>query len=45
MEAAGIGTVMSAFGTSVERIEVNFTNPDPALGDKRSTVAGGPHPS
>ena len=36
MEAAGIGTVITAFGPGVERIMINFTNPDPALGDKRS---------
>ena len=41
MEAAGKGKVISAFGTLVERLLVNFTNPDPALGDKRSTLAGG----
>jgi peptide/nickel transport system substrate-binding protein len=44
MEAAGKGKIVSAFGTSVERLMVNFTNPDPALGDKRGTVEGGPHP-
>lgn len=44
MEAAGKGEIISAFATSVERILVNLTNPDPALGDKRSTVEGGPHP-
>ncbi len=44
MAAAGKGEVISAFGTSVERLMVNFTNPDPKLGDKRSTVEGGPHP-
>jgi peptide/nickel transport system substrate-binding protein len=44
MESAGKGTVVSAFGTSVERMMVNMTNPDPALGDKRATVEGGPHP-
>ncbi|SEA01547.1 peptide ABC transporter substrate-binding protein [Rubrimonas cliftonensis] len=37
MEAAGRGKVVVAFATSVERIHVNFTNPDPALGpDERS---------
>ncbi len=36
MEAAGEGTVVSAFGGNVERILINFTNPDPALGDMRS---------
>lgn len=44
MAAAGKGTVVSAFGTGVERMMVNLTNPDPALGDKRSTLEGGPHP-
>ena len=44
MEANGIGTVVTAFGTSVERLHINQTNPDPALGDMRSTVEGGPHP-
>ncbi|MCY4463739.1 MAG: peptide ABC transporter substrate-binding protein [Albidovulum sp.] len=43
MEAAGKGTVVSSFGTLVERIMVNLTNPDPALGDERSTAAH-PHP-
>jgi peptide/nickel transport system substrate-binding protein len=43
MEAAGKGTVVSAFGTLVERIMVNQTNPDPALGDERATIAH-PHP-
>jgi len=36
MEKAGKGKVVSAFGTSVERLMVNFTNPDPSLGDMRS---------
>ena len=44
MASAGKGQVVSAFGTSVERFMVNATNPDPALGDKRGTVEGGPHP-
>ncbi len=43
MAAAGQGEVISAFGTSVERIMVNFTDPDPALGEERGTVAH-PHP-
>lgn len=43
MAAAGKGTVVSSFGTLVERIMVNQTNPDPALGDLRGTV-GQPHP-
>ena len=36
MEAAGQGTVIVAFGTLVERLLMNHTNPDPALGDNRS---------
>jgi len=43
MAAAGQGTVVSAFGTSVERMHVNQTDPDPELGDERATVAH-PHP-
>lgn len=43
MQAAGKGTVVSAFGTLVERIMINLTNPDPALGDERAT-AKHPHP-
>ena len=46
MEAAGLGTVVVAFTSLVERIVVNQTNPDPALGDNRSEYLGGqnPHP-
>ena len=44
MQRAGRGELLVAFGTSVERIHVNFTNPDPALGELRSTREGGPHP-
>lgn len=36
MEAAGNGTLLIAYSTGVERIHVNQTNPDPALGDMRS---------
>ena len=36
MEAAGNGTVVVAFGTLVERLLLNHTNPDPALGENRS---------
>ncbi|MEZ4672054.1 MAG: peptide ABC transporter substrate-binding protein [Anaerolineae bacterium] len=39
MEAQGIGTILSVYGTSVERIHVNQANPDPALGDMRSVLA------
>ena len=43
MESAGKGTVLSAFGTAVERLMVNLTDPSPELGDERSTRAH-PHP-
>lgn len=43
MEAAGKGKIVSTFGTLVERIMVNFTDPDPALGDERGTRKH-PHP-
>lgn len=36
MESAGIGTVVVAFGPNVERLMINQTNPDPALGDDRA---------
>ena len=36
MEAGGLGTVVAAYGTSVERILINQTNPDSDLGDNRS---------
>lgn len=46
MEAAGNGTVISAFASLVERIVLNQTNPDPALGEDRSEHLEGtnPHP-
>ncbi len=47
MEAKGLGTLMASFGGNVERILINFTNPDPALGDKRSVWSPddpNPHP-
>ncbi len=46
LEAGGGGTVVSAFATSVERLLLNQTNPDPSLGDLRSEYADGtnPHP-
>ncbi len=43
LSAAGLGTVVAAYGTSVERIEINQTDPSAGLGDERSTVAH-PHP-
>ena len=52
MEAAGYGTVIAGFGTGVERLMINMTNPDSTLGDLRSVyedadgddVADNPHP-
>ncbi len=43
MQEAGKGTVVSAFGTLVERLMINLTDPNPALGDERSTTMH-PHP-
>ncbi len=44
MTAKGNGEIVAAFGTSVERFDINLSNPDSALGDKRSTLEGGVHP-
>ena len=47
MATAGNGTVVTAFGASVERLMVNQTNDDPGLGpEKRSLYLDGanPHP-
>jgi peptide/nickel transport system substrate-binding protein len=44
MVAAGRGTLATAFGPSVEYIEVNLSDPSPAKGALRSTREGGPHP-
>jgi len=41
MEAAGQGQVVVGFATNVERILMNQTNPDPALGDDRSVYMDG----
>ncbi len=44
MEKGGKGESIAAFGTLVERIMLNHTNPDPSLSaDKRSIIR--PHPS
>ncbi|MFZ3581329.1 peptide ABC transporter substrate-binding protein [Loktanella sp. DJP18] len=44
MAEGGVGTPISAFGTLVERIEMNLTDPSPDLPEgERSTVAH-PHP-
>ena len=37
MQAAGKGVIVSGFGTTVERLTANLTDPDPALGAARST--------
>ncbi len=43
MEAGGKGTPVAGFGPLVERLMLNQTNPDPALGpDERSVIR--PHP-
>ena len=46
MEGAGLAKVVVAFTSLVERIVVNQTDPDPALGDDRSEYLDGqnPHP-
>ena len=46
MEEAGLGRVLVAFSSLVERILINQTNSDPALGDNRSEYLDGqnPHP-
>lgn len=43
MQDAGQGELLSTFGTLVERLEVNLTDPDPALGDQRGVI-GNPNP-
>jgi peptide/nickel transport system substrate-binding protein len=44
MMEGGVGTVVSGFGSNIERIEINLTNPSPDLPEgERSTVAH-PHP-
>ncbi|MGX0878895.1 peptide/nickel transport system substrate-binding protein [Roseovarius sp. MBR-154] len=44
MEAAGQGVAMSAFGTLVERIEMNLTDPSPDLPEGERATAKHPHP-
>ncbi len=41
MEAQGKGKVVVSFQTSVERLHLNQTNPDPSLGDMRAVYAEG----
>lgn len=44
MEKAGKGKIVAGFGTAVERLVVNLSNPDVELDDMRSTLEGGEHP-
>lgn len=46
LEEIGKGTVRPAFASLVEHLVVNFSNPGPALGDRRSEWSDGnnPHP-
>lgn len=44
MEAAGKGKVINAFGTLVERIEMNMTDPSPDLAEGERSTTKHPHP-
>jgi peptide/nickel transport system substrate-binding protein len=44
MAAAGKGQAVSASGTLVERIEMNMTDPSPALAEGERSTAKHPHP-
>jgi peptide/nickel transport system substrate-binding protein len=44
MKAGGMGQFVIGFGTLVERIETNLTNPDPALPEGERSTAMHPHP-
>ncbi|MBU3032221.1 peptide ABC transporter substrate-binding protein [Paracoccus marinaquae] len=44
MEAAGKGELISAFGTLVERIMVNMTDPSPDLPEGERSTTKNPHP-
>lgn len=44
MRAGGKGQFVQAFGTFVERIEMNLTDPDPALPEGERSTASHPHP-
>jgi peptide/nickel transport system substrate-binding protein len=44
MSAAGKGVLLNGFGTLVERIEMNMTNPDPALPEGERSTPKHPHP-
>ncbi len=44
MVAAGMGQAISGFGTLVERIEMNLTDPSPSLPEGERSTAKHPHP-
>lgn len=44
MEAAGKGHIVNAFGTLVERIEMNMTDPSPELAEGERSTPKHPHP-
>ena len=44
MEAAGKGVFVVAFGTLVERLEMNVTDPSPDLAEGERSTAAHPHP-
>ncbi|MDE0094879.1 MAG: peptide ABC transporter substrate-binding protein [Gammaproteobacteria bacterium] len=44
MEKGGMGVPVAGFGTLVERIMVNLTNPDSGLPDTERSTASHPHP-
>jgi peptide/nickel transport system substrate-binding protein len=44
MSAGGKGVLLNGFGTLVERIEMNMTDPDPALPEGERSTVKHPHP-
>jgi peptide/nickel transport system substrate-binding protein len=44
MQKGGKGTPIAGFGPLVERIMINFTNPDPSLPEGERSTAAHPHP-
>ncbi len=44
LAAGGKGVLLNGFGTLVERIEMNMTNPDPALPEGERSTVKHPHP-
>lgn len=44
LEEGGKGKAISSFGTSVERIEINLTDPSPSLPEGERSTAAHPHP-